>query len=401
ISEDCLYLNIFTSNPSNTGNMSVLVFIHGGGYTSGSGARWHGQILAAHEDIVVITINYRLGVLGFMSSAIQANLGLLDQSLALQWVKDNIENFGGNPQHITIAGNSAGASSAMYHMVMPSSKGLFRGAIFQSGPYGAIPSFIKSRTSLPITLKDAEISFKRFSSAANCTKSTASETVNCLQVLTIQQLVNLQYSLQSNYPALISPFADGSNVQEVLYTAIPAGRFHKANVMMGTTLNDGYFGLILLPNSVNVAKGISRQDFMSITSNAFPFANQGVKLSIQYQYTNWSNFNSPISNRDQYGEIINDFIFALPNEYYADQFSRYIPTYSYIFAHRTSGTFRPTYLKVVHSMEMPYAFSYAIDRPADYSTTFNAEEKDLCKYIMSYWGSFIRNGLVPMLEFYN
>ncbi|RDD37467.1 Esterase E4 [Trichoplax sp. H2] len=312
-SEDCLYLNIFTSNPSRAGNMSVLFYIHGGGYRGGSGARWGGQILAAHEDIVVVTINYRIGILGFMTSgeediakrAILANNGLKDQSLALQWVKDNIENFG---------------------------------------------------------------------------------------ALTVQQLISLQNIQRPNNIALSFPVADASTIREALHTAIPAGRFHKVSIMMGTTLNDGYFGLLGLPNPGSVAQGIPRQGFIAITNNAFPFASQRVKLSIQYQYTNWSNFNSPISNRDQYGELFNDFVFAIPNEYYAEQFSRYVPTFNYIFAHRTSGTYRPAYLKVVHTMEVPYVFGYPVDNPAGFPTTFNAEEQELSRHIMSYWGSFIRNG---------
>ncbi|EDV20443.1 uncharacterized protein TRIADDRAFT_2392, partial [Trichoplax adhaerens] len=397
INEDCLYLNIFTSNPSNVANMSVLVYIHGGGYVLGSGSQWQGQILAAHENIVVVTINYRVGVLGFMTSgeedsarrAIQANLGLLDQSLALQWVKDNIENFGGNPDFITIAGNSAGGLSAMYHLVMPSSKGLFRGAILQSGPYGTIPSYIKSGTSMPDTLARAKISFQQFSSLANCTKNTTSKIVECLKTLSVQQLLNIQSTLRPRNRILTSPVADGNNVQEALHTAIPAGRFHKVNIMLGTTLNDGYFRLPSMPNAVT---GIPRQNFISTTNNSFPFASQRVKLSIQYRYTNWSNANSPISNRDQYGELFNDFVFAIPNIYYADQLSRFVPTYKYIFAHRTSGTWQPSYVKVAHTMEIPYMLGYPLDKPSEYPSTFNAEEVTLCRHVLSYWGSFIREG---------
>ncbi|EDV20442.1 uncharacterized protein TRIADDRAFT_32073 [Trichoplax adhaerens] len=399
-SEDCLYLNIFTSNPSSAGNMSVLVYIHGGGYDSGSGARWSGQILAANEGIVVVTINYRIGILGFMTSgeediakrAILANNGLKDQSLALQWVKDNIENFGGNPDFITLAGNSAGGGSAIYHVVMPSSKGLFRGVISQSAPYGATLPFIQSRIAFPISLAVAKTSYQRFVSSANCTRNTTSLIVKCLQALTVQQLISLQIVQRSNNIALSFPVADASTIREALHTAIPAGRFHKVSIMMGTTLNDGYFGLLGLPNPGSIAQGIPRQGFIAITNNAFPFASQRVKLSIQYQYTNWSNFNSPISNRDQYGELFNDFVFAIPNEYYADQFSRYVPTFNYIFAHRTSGTYRPAYLKITHTMEVPYVFGYPVDNPAGFPTTFNAEEQELSRHMMSYWGNFVRNG---------
>ncbi len=139
--EDCLYLNIWT--PGLTGERPVMVWIHGGGFALGAASQAHfdGQNLARRGDVVVVTVNYRLGPLGFVhldqvtNGAIPAtgNEGLLDQSAALQWVQANIETFGGNPHNVTIFGESAGAMSVSSLLAMPSAHGLFHKAIPQSG----------------------------------------------------------------------------------------------------------------------------------------------------------------------------------------------------------------------------------------------------------------------------
>src|SRR3954449_8346863 len=129
-SEDCLHLNVWT--PSLDGRRPVLVWIHGGGYRQGSGDHFlsRGQVLAERGDVVVVTVNYRLGALGFLGGA---NAGLLDQQCALRWVRANIADFGGDPDNVTLFGESAGSGSVGMQLVMPSSRGLFERAIMQSG----------------------------------------------------------------------------------------------------------------------------------------------------------------------------------------------------------------------------------------------------------------------------
>lgn len=141
-SEDCLYLNIWTPGLDNT-RRPVLFWIHGGGFTGGSGssAAYKGSRLSARGDVVVVTINYRLGALGFLNlneitlGRIPAtgNEGLLDQAFALDWVHRNIASFGGDPENVTIFGESAGGMSVGCQLAFPRSKGLFRRAILQSG----------------------------------------------------------------------------------------------------------------------------------------------------------------------------------------------------------------------------------------------------------------------------
>jgi len=136
-SEDCLSLNVYVPGEvSSKTKKSVMVWIHGGGFISGLGSMYDGSLLALEGDVIVVTLNYRLGAFGFLStgdSSAPGNYGLWDQRTALQWVKDNIKAFGGNSDSITLFGESAGSFSVNYQMMIPENKGLFHRAIAESG----------------------------------------------------------------------------------------------------------------------------------------------------------------------------------------------------------------------------------------------------------------------------
>jgi para-nitrobenzyl esterase len=140
-SEDCLYLNVYAPvTASESERKPVMVWIHGGGFVIGSGAQsiYDARALAKRGDVVVVTINYRLGCLGWMDLGEQGDLavenaGLLDQIAALRWVHENIEAFGGDPGNVTIFGESAGGMSVGTLMGCPAARGLFHKAIPQSG----------------------------------------------------------------------------------------------------------------------------------------------------------------------------------------------------------------------------------------------------------------------------
>ncbi|NXS61696.1 SASB hydrolase, partial [Brachypteracias leptosomus] len=136
-SEDCLYLNVYTPiSQEKEGKLPVFVWIHGGGLVFGAASSYDGSALAAFENVVVVTIQYRLGIVGFFSTGdkhARGNWGYLDQVAALQWIQENIVHFGGDPSSVTIVGESAGGISVSALVLSPLAKGLFHKAISESG----------------------------------------------------------------------------------------------------------------------------------------------------------------------------------------------------------------------------------------------------------------------------
>ena len=185
VSEDCLYLNIWTPAKSNRERLPVFVYFYGGGFVSGdtSEPRYDGESMAA-KGIVMVTVNYRLGVFGFMAHPeltresphkASGNYGLLDQNAALRWVQQNIRNFGGDPKRVTIGGESAGSVSVSAHMASPLSKKLIAGAIGESGAItGTLPA---------VPLAKAEEAGSKFAASVGAQSIAALRAMSAEQIL--------------------------------------------------------------------------------------------------------------------------------------------------------------------------------------------------------------------------
>ncbi len=171
MSEDCLTLNIWSPGADSRGR-PVLIWIHGGGWLIGSGRLHDGTALATLGDVVVVTLNYRLGPFGFLhlaelgsgEYAASGNCGLLDQVAALQWVQDNITAFGGDPHRVTVFGESAGAMSIGTLLALPAAQGLFQQAILQSGTIGPVKNSTEATTLARTFLQILEVSPENLSS---------------------------------------------------------------------------------------------------------------------------------------------------------------------------------------------------------------------------------------------
>jgi para-nitrobenzyl esterase len=223
LSEDCLYLNVYTPGLDDRGSPGhpVLIWIHGGGLTL-DGARSYDPTQLAAEGTVVVTINYRLGVLGFLAHPALAsrpggpsgNYGLMDQQAALRWVQRNIDEFGGNPDNVTVAGQSAGGLSVLAHLVSHGSRGLFQKAIVESGAFALTQQ----------SLADAEVFGRGVAKAAGC----ANQTAQCLRSLPVDALVN------SFPPFAIPGVVDGKVLTQSIGAALTAGRFARVPILNGS-----------------------------------------------------------------------------------------------------------------------------------------------------------------------
>ncbi|KAF7313860.1 Cholinesterase [Mycena chlorophos] len=196
--ENCLFLNVFTpflpgSNQSGSKLKPVLFWIHGGAFTGGEGSDsiYDGGNLASREDVVVVTINYRLGALGFLAlndGVTKGNFGLGDQITALTWVQEHIASFGGDPTHVTIFGQSAGAGSVRALLGSPLTKGLFTGAIAESNLAGF--AYASTYSEYYTIEQEVEVAAGAFVKDVGCANGTNAEVLTCLRGLPWQTLQN-------------------------------------------------------------------------------------------------------------------------------------------------------------------------------------------------------------------
>ncbi|PWY69698.1 alpha/beta-hydrolase [Aspergillus heteromorphus CBS 117.55] len=257
LSEDCLFINVFRPSAATAqGKLPVWLFIQGGGYADNSNANYNGtQVIQESGDgLVFVTFNYRVGALGFLASDRvrqdgDLNAGLLDQRKALEWVRRNIAQFGGDPDHIVIHGVSAGAGSVAYHLAASGGRDdqLFIGAVVES-------SFWPTQRTVP----EMEFQFDRFANDTGCSNHTA--PLDCLreQDITIIQAANIA----SPFPGATSsplpdwywlPVTDGTLILEQLYDAFDLGHFVKVPVLVGDATNEGSNFAYNATNSSDVA----------------------------------------------------------------------------------------------------------------------------------------------------
>jgi para-nitrobenzyl esterase len=234
--EDCLYLNVFTKPTGVVLKQPVIVFIHGGGLTSGSGSYQLNPVALVAKNVTVVTINYRIGALGFLAEPSldkvdaqrTGNYGILDQIAALQWVKTNIKKFGGDPDNVTIAGQSAGGLSVLVHLISPLSNGLFHKAIIESG------SFYNAAT----PLGDAEAQGTSFATSVGCTSSNNILRAKCLRQVSVATILAHQNMLGSSTRLLRQ---DGVVITDTLKNLLMTGQFKHVPVINGSNHDETRF----------------------------------------------------------------------------------------------------------------------------------------------------------------
>lgn len=239
--EDCLYLNVFTPNTKPNRKLPVLVWIHGGGNFDGEANDYDPTKLVIQGNLVVVTFNYRLGLLGWLAHpALDSeghqfgNYGLLDQQAVLRWVKSNVASFGGDPDNVTLGGQSAGSYDTSANMVSPLAKGLFHHAILQS-LFGDSKPLASAR----------EIG-KQFATAAGCDSGASVEVANCLRNLPARTIMNIQGTPQdSGALTIINNISDGTIIpSEGVLAKIKNGEFSRVPVLSGMTHDEFNFGFV-------------------------------------------------------------------------------------------------------------------------------------------------------------
>ena len=369
-SEDCLTLNIWTPGIDNR-KRPVMFWIHGGGFLFGGGRSpaYDGSNLAKRGDVVIVTINYRLGAFGYLFiPGITANVGQLDQILALQWVNDNIAKFGGDPDNITIFGESAGAYSVITLTAMPATKGLFRRIIAQSMPF-IDPKVTKKPTKQLMRALGVKVG-----------------DIDALRKIAPEEIIKAQNEVTKQNGLAFRPIIDGDTFPTHPLTILKEGKCKNVDLMMGTNLNEAKLFTSLDPNLRKIkddkailfylgAMGINSKNAQDII-NTYKKAREGI-LS-----------NEP---KELLDAIATDLMFRVATLQILEAQSKYQPhTYNYLFTWETSiynGIFGSC-----HALELPFVFN-TFEEPGMKALVGDASNTEpLCEKIMDAWLSFARYG---------
>jgi para-nitrobenzyl esterase len=385
MSENCLFLNVYT--PSHVGHaLPVLVWIHGGDLVAGESDDYNPAGLV-RDAAIVVTINYRLGALGFLAHPALAsskggpsgNYGLMDQQAALRWVQANARAFGGDPHNVTIAGESAGGLSVLSQLVSPAAGGLFAKAIIESGSYDQVQPGLAA----------AEASGEAFAAKAGC----ASQTAACLRSLPVTTILNNQ--------GMPGPDIDGVLLPQSIGTALASGRFNRVPVINGTNHDEWRLFIALFLPLTGPVTAANYQSLIASTASVSPA--EAAVVAARYPLRSFPDGDEAL------GAVGTDAIFACPALTIDTELSRFTPTFAYEFndEHAPQRFLAPVSgfsYGAAHASEIQYLFQLGVT-PVPGALT--PAQQQLAASMQRYWANFARQasasslGTPPWPQFQN
>ncbi|XP_063085086.1 neuroligin-1 isoform X1 [Cavia porcellus] len=380
------------------GPKPVMVYIHGGSYMEGTGNLYDGSVLASYGNVIVITVNYRLGVLGFLSTGDQAakgNYGLLDLIQALRWTSENIGFFGGDPLRITVFGSGAGGSCVNLLTLSHysegnrwsnSTKGLFQRAIAQSGT---------ALSSWAVSFQPAKYA-RMLATKVGCNISDTVELVECLQKKPYKELVD-QDIQPARYHIAFGPVIDGDVIPDDPQILMEQGEFLNYDIMLGVNQGEG---LKFVENIVDSDDGISASDFDFAVSNfvdnlyGYPEGKDVLRETIKFMYTDWADRHNPETRRKTLLALFTDHQWVAPAVATADLHSNFgSPTYFYAFYHHCQTDQVPAWADAAHGDEVPYVLGIPMIGPTElFPCNFSKNDVMLSAVVMTYWTNFAKTG---------
>lgn len=385
MSEDCLFLNVWTPTPEVGPHLPVLVWIHGGGFQGGGGYHpsYEGETFAK-QGVVVVTFNYRVGVFGFLAhpdltkeSGVRAsgNYGLLDQVAALQWVQRNISKFGGDPKKVTIAGESAGAYSVSALTASQMSRGLFRAAIAESG------GFLVPKRDAMRTLAESEKIGVDFGKSVNAGDIASLRAIGADQLMKAVEQMSDFFAFQ--------PGVDGAFLAEPVYTTYSKRQETKVPILIGSNTDEGAFLLPPQRSSVKDLEGRMTQTYGAnshLVRSAYPTDTPADLLRSELNLYADDGFNYPMWKwaelHGQTGQPVYYYVFGRVLPPTPGQAYKGIPR-------EQIGAF--------HGDEVPYVFGNldlvtgALDM-APRKGRWEATDYSLSKTMLRYWANFVKTG---------
>jgi para-nitrobenzyl esterase len=377
--EDCLRLHVWVPAKPSSEPLPVMVFIHGGRFTLGSGADLNGQYLSANQNVIVVSINYRLGPLGWIvhpaldkPDAPSGNFGLRDQQLALHWVHQHIADFGGDPQKVTLFGQSAGSQSACYHLFAKGSENTFQRIIMESGTCVDYPA-------LPLDRSMVETVGKLIADEL-CPSS--SDVAACLRELPLEKFTDwVRPGLPGKMGEDFNPQVDGKVLALDPWKLLAAGDFQKVPMIIGTQVDE--WGAVKLYDGADAPRPTNNLDLALVSFGLYPD-----------NFTDILNRYAPLGTPDSeannaLGRITSDSWFHCPARTLARGASAHgAPVFLYSFSLAPS----------VHGQELDYVFGYPWLSGLLKEPTFSPPAPlplvpDLLSTVQQYWGNLARSGV--------
>ncbi len=410
-SEDCLYLSVFTTAPvTDHGGRAarpakhghgypVLVWIHGGGNFDGESADYDGTGLAKKGPTVVVTFDYRLGLLGFFANPALdrkghpfGNYGIMDQQAALQWVRRNIAAFGGDPNDVTLGGQSAGDIDTGANVISPGAAGLFQRAIFQS--VALLDPFIS-----PLPL--AESRGTAFSVAVGCGSGGDAAAAACLRALPVSKILQLQGTPNQAFPNpayfTTGLIVDGTVIPTLATDAWSSGRFNHMPIMNGTTEDEGTF--LAMINEVLKGPLTASQYTDMVTATYSGAAGPGggppnyparTARAVLDEYP-LGKYASPSL---AWAAVITDPL-SCEARYVNHLLGTKVPVYAYEFADRDAPSYFPTVsfpTGAYHTADIPYVFPLFHGGSRGIPHPLSPAQQVLAGQLKDFWTTFARTG---------
>lgn len=390
-SEDCLYLNVFTPVRSNSTSAEdlypVMVYIHGGGYEIGTPAVSPGDVIPLW-GVALVTIQYRLGPLGFATtgdSMAPGNYGMLDQLEALKWVQENIQAFGGDKSKVTIFGESAGGSSVGLLIMSPLSKNLFHHAIAMSGCELSPYAFGDKTAAISHT--------KNLASNLGCSIDESSEIIDCLRSVEARKL------LTGNNANIWRPVVDGNFLTDTPEELRKSGKFNRVTMMAGFTSQEGSFFFSTLINNVT-SKNIRFKTKTALTYILNKYGQTWTKDSkisetlldaVVFMNTPWPYENVVYKVRRGFANTVTDSCVAEPAHSSLLYHSEVKAAYMYEFAHLSKLNPAANWLGVQHKDDTPYQFGFPLMN-LTVLQTYDEADRNVSETIITLFTNFAKYG---------
>jgi len=372
---DCLTLNIWTQRLEGE-KRPVMFWIHGGGFLMGNGASNDGSRLVLRGDVVVVSINYRLGYLGFFfmpdMSDTTANAGLLDMVAALKWVKENISRFGGDSNNVTIFGESAGGNAVTSILAMPSAKGLFHRAISQSGA----PNKFSYNTVLALEVYENLI--QRL--------GVEKGDIETLRKLPAKDFIVPQMNMSESRPGglIVGPVVDNSTLPEHPLSAISKGFAKDIDVFIGSNLDEYKLFIMRTPKAFELT-----EDKLYKTVNLFMRFTKQKETKSKEMIDSYRELRK--TPRDITDAILTDYMFRIPSIRLAEEQSKHQKNiYMYLFTWQSP--FNGGKYGAMHALELPFVFGLLGDKNMWIFPRRNKETQKLSEQMMDAWIAFARTG---------